>query len=168
MSILKSQNILFVEKFPYQDGGTPTDKILILLSIDEESALILQAKVTSTQNCPDAYKKHGCCNTNPVLGISHYCFTPYRQIGEKIDGSKFSFEKYTFVYFKDDIFEMKALDYITKLKGNTRLLGKLSNSEFKRFLKCAQGSKTIKIKHKEKVKKLYETIFCTVDKNIAD
>jgi len=83
MGILEAQNILLIKDYPYEDSGTPSNKLIIIISINDEDSLILQAKTTSSQKCPDEYKIHGCTNNHDKM-ISHYCFKPDRVIGKNV------------------------------------------------------------------------------------
>jgi hypothetical protein len=158
MNLLEPQNILFIKEFPYENGGIPTDKLIIVLSNDKFNSLILLAKTTSKQHCPDVYKKHGCTN-NLVNRISHYCFEPKRVIGKNSLNFDFYFPEYTFIYFAgNNIFEVNSNKYLLELKSKTKFYAKMDTREFKRFLKCSQGSFVLQRNIKSKITEIYKSL----------
>ena len=89
------KDIVFVHKYNYQDGGTPTPKILIILEVTSDALLVLEARVTSKQKPPDNLLHHGCNNTiDRDIHYSFYMFDESRVIGKKNDATDFSFSDF--------------------------------------------------------------------------
>ena len=139
-------SIYFISNYQYEDGGTPTNKLLLVVCIDDENSLLLRALPTSQQKVPDQMVHHGCTNNNT---FSFFTFLKDRVIGITNNGDDFSFDKNTFVFFRDNVEVIPYQTILSYYPDNASLLGELSEDEYKRFMKCIKGSKMLRKKHKE-------------------
>lgn len=139
-------SIYFITNYQYEDGGTPTNKLLLIVCIDEENSLLLRALPTSQQKVPDQFVNHGCTNNST---FSFFTFLEDRVIGIDNEGNDFSFDKNTFVFFRDNIEVISYKTILSYYPNNASLLGELSTDEYARFMKCIKGSKMLRKKHKE-------------------
>lgn len=139
-------SIYFISNYQYEDGGTPTNKLLLVVCIDDENSLLLRALPTSQQKVPDQMVNHGCTN-NTIF--SFFTFLKDRVIGIDKNGDDFSFDKNTFVFFRDNVEVIPYQTILSYYPDDASLLGELSEVEYKRFLKCIIGSKMLRKKHKD-------------------
>lgn len=139
-------NIDFIANYRYEDGGTPTNKILLVVGIDDENSLLLRALTTSQQKILVDLVKHGCTNND---FFSFFSFLKGRVIGTDKKGGDFSFDKNTFVFFKDNIEVISYKTILSYFPDDAKLIGQLAEVEYKRFLKCITGSKLLRKKHRE-------------------
>jgi hypothetical protein len=141
--MIEQGNIFFIPKYEYEDGGKPTDKLLIVLYVDEIHSLIIKALPTSQEKIPDKRQFHGCTN-NEIL--SFYMFEENRIIGTTTTNQPFCFNKNTFVLVKDNV-GIESINNITNYyKDRIKHLGMLSPDELSRLLKCIQNSSHLKRK----------------------
>ncbi len=141
--MIEQGNIFFIPKYEYEDGGKPTDKLLIVLYVDEVHSLIIKALPTSQEKVPDKRQFHGCTN-NEIL--SFYMFGERRIVGTTTNNQPFSFDLNTFVLVKDNV-GIESIDNITTYyKDRIKPLGKLSYDELNRLLKCIKNSTHLKRK----------------------
>ncbi|SHJ16635.1 hypothetical protein SAMN05443429_1119 [Cruoricaptor ignavus] len=139
-------SIYFIKKYEYEDGGAPSDKLLIVVCIDSENSLILRALTTSQQKVPDSMLNHGC-TTNDIF--SFYLFLGNRIVGVDKDGNDFSFDLNTFVFFRDNVKIIPYAKILNYYPDRINLLATLKNDELKRFLKCITSSKLLGRKEKK-------------------
>lgn len=138
-------SIYFIENYKYENGGTPSDKLLIIVCIDDENSLLLRALTTSKQKVPDTSLNHGCTNNQ---FFSFFMFEKDRVIGVDAAGANFAFDLNTFVFFRDNIEIIPYATILSYYPDEIKLLAELSASEMKRFIKCISGSKFMKKAHR--------------------
>lgn len=149
--MIEPGSIFFIKDFDFEDGGDPSDKLLIILCVDDENSLLIKALPTSVEKVPDNKQNHGCTN-NDVL--SFYMFEKNRVVGKKTSGAPFSFKKNTFVLVKDNVDFLKIESLLKYYKENINHLGMLEESEFSRLLKCIKKSNHLKRKVKRELLRL--------------
>lgn len=142
-------SIYFVERFEYEDGGESTDKLLIVLYIDNVKSIVIRALPTSQQKIPNSILNNGCTNNDM---FSFFMFGMGIVVGVKNDGSPFSFEKNTFVFVRDNVNTMSISDLTKYQGGRIRLIVNLNPDKFERLIKCVKKSKHLK----NRVKKAFE------------
>jgi hypothetical protein len=144
-------SIYFIKNFEYVDGGQPSDKLLIVLFLDEEDSIIIKALPTSQQRVPVSINNHGCTNNDL---FSFFMFQEKRIVGTKVDGSNFSFDKNTFVLVKDNVSIINRDALLKYFPGRINHLANLSEDEYKRLIKCIKASVHLKQKVKRVLNKL--------------
>ncbi|MFT5616918.1 MAG: hypothetical protein ACI85I_000133 [Arenicella sp.] len=90
---------------------------------------------------------HGCVNVDADF-LSYFCFLEGREVGTKNDDKPFSFSKNTYIYFQSNLSIVSISAYRSKYEGKTKHLARLSDSQYKRFIKCLRQSKFVKGKIK--------------------
>lgn len=143
--MLQPGSIYFITNFEFEDGGKPSDKLLIVLFLDDKNGILVKALPTSQQKVPESKNNHGCTN-NEVF--SFFMFEEHRVVGTKTDGSNFSFDKNTFVLVKDNVSFISTVSLLKYFPGRINHLGNLSESEYKRLIKCIKASVHLKQKVK--------------------
>lgn len=134
---LEAGNILLIKNFQFEDADATRDKYLIVVTTDQDKTIFVRCLTTSVQKIPDDRVIHGCCNS--VCGtFSHYVFEKSRAICD----NRFSFPKHTFVYYNNNVREI-SIDLFEKKTYDISLVGRLTPTEYKRFIKCMKGSRHI-------------------------
>lgn len=149
--MIESGNIFFIKDFEYEDGGEPTDKLLIVLCVDELNSLIIKALPTSVEKVPDNKHYHGCTN-NDIL--SFFMFQKDREVGIKVSGEPFTFHKNTFVLVKDNVGLLGIDALLSYYTGRITHLGKLNENEYNRLMKCISNSRHLKRKVKRELDRI--------------
>ena len=68
--------------------------------------------------------------------------------GVKENGNPFAFNLNTFVFVKDNVSLLNTADLLSYHPARIKYLGILSDTEYKRLIKCIKGSKHLKFKVK--------------------
>lgn len=136
-----SGNILFVENYDFGNAIPTRDKYLIVLYTANNSTFLIHSLTTSQVKVPPNKINHGCTN-NEDDGLSFYMFESGRVIGLT---KEYSFPKNTFIFFQSNIYK-NPITHFDKYVNNNQieLVDKLTHKEFKRLLKCAIKSFTIR------------------------
>lgn len=141
------REIYSIKKYNYPEGGTPTDKILIILDITADKLLVLEARLTSRDSeIEKSALKHGCnndLNTDGTPKYSFYMFTKDKRVGAKNDQSMFSFKLNTFLFFGDNINKVERADYL-QYTPPPQKMGEISKGEYEQIMACAKNSQFIK------------------------
>ena len=134
MNFLKPGNILWIPNYEFENGGESRDKYLIVIDVAEEVSLLLRVLTTSQVKVPEDKIIHGCRN-EPENGLHYFVFEKDRCIGsyKSVD---FSFPKYTFVLFRNNIKDISKQTFIQKYSDIAHCVCTLAPSEFTRLKKC--------------------------------
>lgn len=138
--------IFYFNPFYFSDGGGSKPKYFIVLRIVNDK--IVLATLPSSQDFVPSYSviKHGC------IDIPEACFNCYVfEASKPICENNWSFAKTTFVYGQQldeydaanlkDIYPVENMDY--------RIVGKLTDEEFKKLSKCLSESPNVKRKYRK-------------------
>jgi len=145
-------NIYFIKNFNFEDGGMPSDKLLIILCIDNETSVIIRALTTSQAKVPEDKRNPGCTNNDTH---SFFLFQEHKSIGKKPDQTEFTFDKPTYIFIRENVAIMQLSSVGQYLPDNFQLLAELNKDVFDRFLKCVRKSKHLK----NKIKKILNNVF---------
>lgn len=144
-------NIYFIPDFVFEDGGI-SNKILIVICVDDVESVIINALPTSQDKCiPVDEPSHGCTRNHV---FSFFMFEKGRIVGEEIDGSDFAFRKNTFVIVRDNVRMLKISSLLQYHGQGFKHIGCLATTEFNRLIKCIRGSKHLA----RNVKRKLETV----------
>ena len=78
--MLSPGSIYFIKNFQFEDGGEPSNKLLIVLFIDDANSLLVKALPTSNQKVPNDKLNHGCTSND---NFSFFMFAEGREVGVK-------------------------------------------------------------------------------------
>ena len=93
-------NLLLFRPFLFKNGATPKDKFFVVLK-ELEGNILLASLPTSKDHVPsDMEVRHGCLNIAERF-INVFIFLSGEEIVSKDDGSRFAFNKNTFIYGAD-------------------------------------------------------------------
>ena len=130
--------IVHIKNYQFEDGNGQKDKFLLVVAVDSEHLTFIRTLTTSKQKLPDNKVRHGCCNSVDHV-FSFYIF----EQGREICKNKYCFPKHTFVYYQNNVLELSMTDFLAK-RYDIEIKGVLSDSEYRRFIKCMKNSKDIK------------------------
>ncbi len=134
----KSGLILRIKDYKFEDDQSVRDKYAIVLYADKDQAYIIHSLTTSQNNKGLPAMQYGC-------SVHH--FIPYYFIpqGQVIGDNNFSFERDTFIFFRNNVRKESTIKFESAAKKifGLAILGVLSNDELKRIIKCAMKSKFI-------------------------
>lgn len=148
-------SIYFIKAFEYEDGGEPSDKLLIVLYIDTAKSVVVRALPTSQQKIPDAILHNGCTNNNT---FSFFMFSKGNKVGLDTEGNSFSFDKNTFVFVKDNVNLMNIEKLLFYRDDRMKLIATLDDENYSRLLKCVEKSKHLKYKVKKAIEDLKNSL----------
>ena len=137
--LLYPKQILFIRNYEFEDGSQSDGKIAIILALDDEKIVLVQALVTSQQKIPDQKINHGCTNSSDYL-FSFYCYEQKRIIGISSKGVDFFFDKTTFIYFQSNLSVIPTAKYLDNYGASMKILATLSDQEYDRLIKCLKKS----------------------------
>jgi hypothetical protein len=134
--------ILTFKKYPFEDGGKATDKILIVLHCDNEKDTYTTFTFTtsniSSRKIPSTYQIHNFCSCDleAPIGIDFFYFEKDKVIGE----DNFSFNVSTMVMFQSNIRE-RNMSFFENFTIGTRneiikRLSSLKTNIFISLLEC--------------------------------
>jgi hypothetical protein len=127
--ILQQGHLLLIEDYQFQDGNGSKDKFLIVLNRNDEFAYIIHTLTTSQNKLNLPSENFGCL----VEGNIPYFFIQKDTVfGE----NKFSFDKDTFIFFRNNVRKENVSSFLKYNERNLILKEKLSNTFLKRLLKC--------------------------------
>lgn len=138
-NFLTPGNVLFIKQYKFENGGTPKDKLFIVLAIDKENSFILRALTTSVQKVPDNKIYHGCTN-NGIF--SFYLFEKDRCVGADKNGENWAFSEFTYIHVKDNILKIPTSS-LAQYGNDVKHQCCLHNAEYTRLMKCIKNSKLI-------------------------
>jgi hypothetical protein len=127
--ILQQGHLVLIEDYQFQDGNGSKDKFLIVLNLNEESAYIIHTLTTSQNKLNLPSDNFGCLVT---VNIPYFFIQKNVELGER----KFSFDKDTFIFFRNNVRKENLSSFLKYDERNLILKEKLSNSFLKRLLKC--------------------------------
>lgn len=139
--LFSSGNILFVKNYDFGNANPTRDKYLIVLHTSDNFTFLIHSLTTSQVKVPPNKVNHGCTN-NEDLGLSFYMFESGREIGAT---NNHTFPNNTYIFFQSNIHK-NPISHFDKHTNNNqiKLIDKLDNKEFKRLLKCAIKSFSIR------------------------
>lgn len=146
-SFLQPKNILFIPSYQFE-GRESADKLLIVLGVNAitQESLIYQVLTTSRPIIPNTIAlEHGCIES-VAYAQSFFLFKQNVVIGQKEDGTDFSFDKNTFL-LAEAISQQKNADY-DKYESSIKFLGVLDELPFRELLTCFANSHKLKRKFK--------------------
>jgi hypothetical protein len=141
--LLDIGGIVFVKKYQYEDGGEPTDKLLIVLSKDINNKVIYLTFTLTTSKLEkygiDSSKiNHGCSNPSeyPYHHFHHY------KKGTVVGQNGYSFEDDTIILVQNNIRYREASHFDKYSSANYELnfKDKLKDEELKLLLECLKDS----------------------------
>jgi hypothetical protein len=138
-------DIVFIKKYEYDDGGEPTDKLLIVLNKGtSEDLTYISFTLTTSQleksGITGIYRNEGCTVLTESPKLHFYYFKKGKVIGN--DG--FSFDLDTVVIFQNNV-RFKPIAAFEKYlsAGVLTNKGTLSNIFLKELIECALNSEHI-------------------------
>ena len=149
--LITTGTILKFNKYPYEDGGEPTDKIMIVLHCDISKDVLTTFTFTTSNfkanNIPSLYLEHELCSCdllNPI-GVDFFYFQKNKIVGD----DKFAFDKSTFVLFQGNIRERRISFFknftIGSLESDIYRLATLNGPVMIKLLNCILQSDHITI-----------------------
>lgn len=127
--ILQQGNLVLIEEYQFQDGNGSKDKFLIVLNRNDEFAYIIHTLTTSQNKLNLPSDNFGCL----VAGNIPYFFI---QKNTALGKNKFSFDKDTFIFFRNNVRKENLASFLKYNERNIVLKEKLPNPFLKRLLKC--------------------------------
>jgi len=134
--ILQQGHLVLIEDYQFQDGSDSKDKFLIVLNRNNEFAYIIHTLTTSQNKLNLPSDNFGCS----VVGNIPYFFI---QKGIELGKNKFSFNKDTFIFFRNNVRKENLSSFLKYNENNLILKEKLPNSFLKRLMKCMLKSNFI-------------------------
>lgn len=149
--ILQQGHLLLIEDYQFQDGNGSKDKFLIVLNRNDEFAYIIHTLTTSQNKLNLPSDNFGCLVTGNI---------PYFFIQKNIElgQNKFSFEKDTFIFFRNNVRKENLSSFLKYNERNLILKEKLSNSFLKRLLKCMLKSDFIDLNIEKELIKIKDKL----------
>ena len=147
-------NLLLFRPFLFKNGATPKDKFFVVLK-ELEGNILLASLPTSKDHVPsDMEVRHGCLNIAERF-INVFIFLSGEEIVSKDDGSRFAFNKNTFIYGADlDIYPTSRFELQERMaQTSIEKIGKLDDSIFEELVSCLAGSKVVKNKFRKMLEK---------------
>lgn len=131
--------ILRIKDYKFEDDGSTRDKYSVVLYADDEQAYLIHTLTTTQNNLSVPEAAFGCS----VYKNIPYFFIPQGQVW---GDAGFYFDKNTFIFFLNNV-RREKLEKLEKAAAASifgiAALGKLSNEELKRLIKCALKSKFV-------------------------
>lgn len=115
------------------------------MCINDKEYVLLRALTTSKLKAPVDKIFHGC-TSNQYL--SFFTFLKDRVIGKDLNDNDFSFDKDTFIFFKDNIEIIPYSKLLGYYPDRISLIGELNNDIYQRLIKCIKSSKLIAKKYR--------------------
>ena len=140
-------NLLLFRPFLFKNGATPKDKFFVVLK-ELEGNILLASLPTSKDHVPsDMEVRHGCLNIAERF-INVFIFLSGEEIVSKDDGSRFAFNKNTFIYGADlDIYPTSRFELQERMaQTSIEKIGKLDHDIFNELVSCLAKSKVVKNK----------------------
>lgn len=138
-------SVYFIKLYDYEDGGTPSDKLLIVVCVNDKESILLRALTTSKLKIPVEKVFHGCTSNQ---NLSFFTFLKGRVIGKDLKDRDFSFDKDTFIFFKDNMEIISCAKLLGYYPNRISLIGELNLEVYQRLVKCIKSSKLIAKKYK--------------------
>jgi hypothetical protein len=148
---LQQGHLLLIEDYQFLDGNGYKDKFLIVVSRNDESAYIIHTLTTSQNKLNLPSSNFGCL----VAGNIPYFFI---QKDIVLGENNFSFEKDTFIFFRDNVRKENLSSFLKYKKSNIILKEKLPNSFLKRLLKCMLKSNFINLNIENELKEIKDSL----------
>ena len=149
--ILQQGHLLLIEDYQFQDGNGSKDKFLIVINRNDEFAYIIHALTTSQNKLNLPSDNFGCL----VAGNIPYFFIQKDiALGER----KFSFDKDTFIFFRNNVRKENLSSFMKYSESNMVLKEKLPNSFLKRLLKCMLKSDFIDLNIEKELIKIKDEL----------
>ena len=136
--ILQQGHLVLIEDYQFQDGNGSKDKFLIVLNRNDEFAYIIHTLTTSQNKLNLPSENFDCL----VAGNIPYFFI---QKDTVLGENKFSFDKDTFIFFRNNVRKKNVSSFLKYNERNLILKEKLSNTFLKRLLKCMLKSEFIEL-----------------------
>lgn len=136
--ILQQGHLILIEEYLFQDGNGSKDKFLIVLNRNDEFGYIIHTLTTSQNKLNLPSENFGCL----VAGNIPYFFI---QKDTVLGENKFSFDKDTFIFFRNNVRKKNVSSFLKYNERNLILKEKLSNTFLKRLLKCMLKSEFIEL-----------------------
>lgn len=136
-------NIIYFTPFYFKNGNASKPKYFIVLKKDQESTIIATLP-TSKDHVPQFIsKRHGCINED-TINFNCYMFIANTIITE----NSWAFPRDTYVYGQQiDLFDKTLLEEIYAVEEiDYKVMGKLTETEFRNLLNCIINSSSIKRK----------------------
>lgn len=137
--------IIYFTPFYFKDGTPSKPKYFIVLK-SLSSSLVLVSLPTSQQYLPQQIPvSHGC------LEIPEQCINCYIiKAQQVITTNNWSFELDTFLYGQWlDEYSVEILSDIYAIEGiDYHIIGKLTDTEYRKIIQCFSGSSSVKRKYK--------------------
>ena len=127
--ILQQGHLILIEDYQFQDGNGSKDKFLIVLNRNDEFAYIIHTLTTSQNKLSLPSDNFGCL----VAGNIPYFFIQKNTV---LGENQFSFDKDTFIFFRNNVRKENLVSFIKYDQSNIILKEKLSKLFLKRLLKC--------------------------------
>jgi len=143
-------NLLLFRPFLFKNGATPKDKFFVVLK-ELEGNILLASLPTSKDHVPsDMEVRHGCLNIAERF-INVFIFLSGEEIVSKDDGSRFAFNKNTFIYGADlDIYPTSRFELQERMaQTSIEKIGKLDHDIFNELVSCLAKSKVVKNKFRK-------------------
>lgn len=148
-------DIYFIKNYEFEDGGTPTDKLLIVLHKGENKDVMYLTFTLTTSQLDNAgitgiYRNDGCTvlTESPKL---HFFF--FKQ-GKIVGIDNFSFDTDTVIIFQNNI-RYRPLEHFEKYSHSNHSLdykGTFNDEILNEIIECALNSKHIPGKLESKLK----------------
>ena len=142
--ILQQGHLILIEEYLFQDGNGSKDKFLIVLNRNDEFAYIIHTLTTSQNKLNLPSENFDCL----VAGNIPYFFI---QKDTVLGENKFSFDKDTFIFFRNNVRKKNVSSFLKYNERNLILKEKLSNTFLKRLLKCMLKSEFIELNIKKEL-----------------
>lgn len=136
--ILQQGHLILIEEYLFQDGNGSKDKFLIVLNRNDEFGYIIHTLTTSQNKLNLPSENFDCL----VAGNIPYFFI---QKDTVLGENKFSFDKDTFIFFRNNVRKKNVSSFLKYNERNLILKEKLSNTFLKRLLKCMLKSEFIEL-----------------------
>jgi hypothetical protein len=146
--LLTLGTVLSFKDYPYEDGGKPTDKIMIVLHKDDSSCITFSFTTSqlNKNSIPTIYREHKFCSCDLAqsIGVDFFFFKKNKVVGE----SGWSFDDDCIVLFQNNIKE-KELSFFESFsignRPNNRIkrLSSLNNDVMIDLLTCISKSEHI-------------------------
>lgn len=149
--ILQSGHLLLIENYQFQDGNGSKDKFLIVINRNDEFAYIIHT-LTTFQNKLKLPSDHFGCSV--AENIPYFFIQKNMELGE----NKFSFEKDTFIFFRNNVRKESISSFLKYNESKIVLKEQLSNNFLKRLLKCMLKSDFIELNIEKELQSIKDTL----------
>lgn len=149
--ILQQGHLLLIEDYQFQDGNGSKDKFLIVINRNDEFAYIIHTLTTSQNKLNLPSDHYGCLVAE---NIPYFFIQKNMDLGE----NKFSFEKDTFIFFRNNVSKESLSSFLKYNESKIVLKEKLSNIFLKRLLKCMLKSDFIELNIEKELQSIKDTL----------